>query len=97
MLLTIKKQIEKTVEVKTPAYYKDYLGNLNHINEAGELTVVRKQMVHTWGADHGKMYTEAIAELLQNAQPCTKEEFDQAFAEALGRLKSAVGLVEVNS
>lgn len=97
MLLTVKKQIEETVEVKTPAYYKNYLGNLHHINEIGQLTVVRKQMIHVWDADHGKTYTDAIAELIHEGQPCTKDEFDQAFTEAMGRLKAAVGLVEVNS
>jgi len=96
MLLAVKKQIEETVEVKTPAYYKNYLGNLYYINEAGELTVVRKQMIHVWDADHGKVYTDAIAELLKEGRPCAKEEFDQAFTEAMGKLKTAVGLVEVN-
>jgi hypothetical protein len=97
MLLTVKKQIEETVEIKTPSYYKNYLGNLHHINEAGQLTVVRKQMIHMWDAGHGETYTDAIAELIQEGDPCTKEEFDQAFTEAMNKLKEAAGLVEVNS
>lgn len=36
MLLTVKKQIEETVEVKTTAYYRSMTGH-NFINETGEL------------------------------------------------------------
>jgi hypothetical protein len=97
MLLTVKKQVEETVEVKTPAYYKNYIGNFYHINEAGQLTAVRKQMINVSDADHGKYYTDEVAELLRDGHPCTKEEFDNAYAETMARLNAAVGLVEVNS
>jgi hypothetical protein len=65
MLLKIKKQIEETVEVKTPAYYKDFIGNPVHINETGELITVRNKMVNMWTPENGNSYTEEIEELLR--------------------------------
>jgi hypothetical protein len=97
MLLTVKKQIEETVEIKTPAYYKNYIGNFSHINEAGQLITVRKQMINISDSDHGKHYADEVQELLREGQPCTKEEFEKAYAETMAKLNIAVGAVEVNS
>jgi len=96
MLLTVKKQIEETVEVKTPAYYKTSSGH-SYINENGQLTNVRERIIFMWEPSQGKFYTDDIEELLRRGEPCTKEEFDAAFVEAMDKMKAAVGLVEVNS
>jgi hypothetical protein len=97
MLLTVKKQIEETVEFKSPAYYKDTIGNLHYINEAGQLTTVRRKMINMWEPEDGKIYNEAVEELWTWGTPCTKEEFDEAYTETLEKMNEAVGLVEVNS
>ena len=89
MLLTVKKQIEETLEVKTPAYYKDYLGNHHYINEAGILVSVRRKSVTTWQPEDGKYYTEEIEGLLTNGKLCTKEEFDKAYCEMIEKIESA--------
>lgn len=99
MLLKVKKQIEETVEVKTPCYYKDYLGNLHYINEEGQLVTVRNKMINMWEPISGGAYTEEIETLLsREAKPCTKEEFDKAYQQTMDRFKTAVGdAEEVNS
>jgi hypothetical protein len=97
MLLTVKKQIEETVEVKTPAYYKNYLGKHSYLNEAGQLITVRKQMINISDPDYGKYYVDEVEELLREGESCTKEEFDKAYAETMAKLNAAVGLIEVNS
>jgi len=97
MQLTIKKQVEETVELKTPAFYKDYLDNIHYINEAGQIITVRKRMISIWSPEDGKHYSEEIETLLQLGEPCTKEEFESAYAKAKAKLDAAVGLMEVNS
>lgn len=91
MLLTVKKQVEETVELKTPAYYKDtMLGNLHYINPNGEITTVRKRMVNMWCPDDGKAYTDEINDIMQRGEPVTKEEFDTAYAEVMSKFEKAV-------
>jgi len=94
MLLTVKKQVEETVELKTPAYYKDYLGNHCYLNDAGILVVVRQRMINMWEPEHGKHYTEEIESLLATGVPCTKEEFDKAYAATSAKIEIAAGVVQ---
>jgi hypothetical protein len=96
MLLTVKKQIEETLEVKTPCYYRGLTG-FSHINEAGEFTQVSSRMINMWMPSDGKYHADQIENMLTYSKPCTKEEFDTAFVEAMDKMKVAVGLVEVNS
>lgn len=89
MLLTVKKQIEETVELKTPAYYRDYIGNLHYINEDGQLVTVRNKMINMWEPESGSAYTEEIEALLSRGEPCSKEEFDKAYMETFDKLNRA--------
>jgi hypothetical protein len=90
MLLTVKKHVEETVELKTPAYYKDDLGNFFFINEVGELIKVNPRMILEWGPDDGRFYNESIEELMRRGEPCTKKEFEKAYAQALAKFENAV-------
>lgn len=92
MLLTIKKQVEEIVEVKTPAYYKDWIGNFHYINDAGQLTTVRQKMINMWEPEHTTHYTDAIEEVLQRGEPCAKEEFEKAYADMLKKFESAISV-----
>jgi uncharacterized protein (DUF427 family) len=96
MLLTVKKQIEETVEVKTPCCYKGLTGYY-HINEANEVIQVSERMVSMWGQSHGHHQVEQIERMLKYSEPCTKEEFDKVYAEIMAKFNAAVGLTEVNS
>ena len=92
MLLTVKKQVEETVELKVPAYYKDYLDNYHYINEAGELVSVRQRSITSWLPNDGKFYTDAIASLLKEGKPCTQEEFDKAYMDVIEKFENATGI-----
>ena len=96
MLLTVKKQIEETVELNIPACYKSFLGYY-FINESGALVAVKKNMVYVWDQSYGHMYTEAISEILRDGEPCERSEFDNAFNGAMQNFQSAVNGVEINS
>lgn len=96
MLLTIKKQVEETVELKTPAYYKGLTGYY-HISEAGQYTQVSDRMISQWYPSDGHHHSEQIERMLQFSKPCTKDEFDKAYAETMAKFNAAVGLVLVNS
>lgn len=89
MLLKVKKQIEETVEFKTPAYYKDYIGNFHHVNEDGQLVSVRTTGVSMWEPNQGKYYTEEIETLLTRGAPCSKEDFDKAYIEVMSKFENA--------
>lgn len=97
MLLTVKKQIEETAELKTPAYYKDWIGNFHFINEAGQLISTRKKMITIWDPQSGKAYTEEIETLLRNGNPCAKEDFEKAYKETIETIQAAVDGVVINS
>lgn len=87
------------LEVKTPAYYKDFIGNLHYINESGQLITVRNKMINMWELESGRAYTEEIETLLsRDAKPCTKEEFDNAYQQTMDRFKAAICKAEeINS
>lgn len=51
-------------------------------------------MINMWVPSDGKHHAESIERMLQYAKPCTKDEFDKAYAEALAKFNIASGLVE---
>lgn len=96
MLLTVKKQIEESVEIKTPSCYKSFLGYY-FINEHGVLVAVKKSMVYVWDQSFGHIYTEAIGEILRDGEPCNRSEFDNAYSAAMQNIQSTVDGVVINS
>lgn len=80
--------------MKTPAYYKDAIGNLHYLNEAGELTTVRRKMINIWQPDDGKTYNEAVYDLYLWGTECTQEEFDKAYGETMAKFNIAAGAVQ---
>jgi hypothetical protein len=96
MLLTVKKQIEETLEVKTPCYYKTITG-FHYINEAGQVVSVNSRMISMWHADDGKWRNDDIQRLVNDGQSCEKEEFEKAYIEASTSMNAAIGLTTVNS
>lgn len=95
MLLTVKKQIEETVELKTPAYYKDMCGH-HFINEAGQLITVRDRLVTIWEPNQ-LYYQSNIEEVFNESKPCEQSEFDAAYSAAIQKIQLAVGMAEINS
>jgi hypothetical protein len=97
MLLTVKKQVEETLEVKTPCYYKSISGGINYINESGQLVSISSRMISIWDQKDGGYYNDEIVRLVNTGKPCEKEEFEAAYNKAMAEMNAAVGLVEVNS
>lgn len=95
MLLTIKKQIEETVEFKTPAYYKDICGHY-YINEAGQLVTVRDRLITMW--DPSQIYYQSnIEQIMNDGKPCERSEFETAYNAAMQKIQAAVDGVVINS
>lgn len=88
MLLTVKKQIEETLEVKTPAYYKDPYGYY-YINAEGQLVTIRDTMIAIWNPGT-HCYDDSIRDAIKG-KPSEKEEFELAYQKVIGKAK------EVNS
>lgn len=89
MTITVQKQVEETLEVKTPCYYKGLTG-YHFINQAGQLITVSDRMITLWEAKDGKYRNEDIERIVRTGQPCSKEAFDLKYAEALAKLEAAV-------
>jgi hypothetical protein len=96
MLIEIKKQVTETMEVKTPCFYKSFLGYY-FINENGVLVAVKKHMIYVWDQSYGNIYTQAIEEILRDGEPCERSEFEAAYNGALLYFQAAVDGVVVNS
>lgn len=95
MQLTIKKQVDETVEVKTPAYYKDACGYY-FINEAEQLITVRDRLVTIWEPTQS-FYQPNIEQILNDGKLCDRSEFDAAYNAAIQKIQSAVDGVVINS
>lgn len=95
MLIEVQKKVAETVELKTPAYFRDYINNLHFINDAGQVITVRSRMINMWEPKDGHTYSDQIDEILQRGTPCSKEEFDKAYAEVIAKLAFAADAVEI--
>jgi hypothetical protein len=97
MLLTVKKQVDETVEAKTPAYYNDWIGNPCYINSHGTMTVVRKTMISIWDNPDSDHYVQQVQDVFSKGTPCTREEFETAYRATLEVIQAAVDGVLINS
>lgn len=97
MLLTVKKQIEESVEVKTDAYYKDFIGTPCYINQVGTLIMVRPGMVSVWEKSESSHYASQVHDIVAKGTPCTRAEFETAYRAALETIRAAVNVVVINS
>lgn len=91
MLLTVKKQIEETMEVKTPAYYRSLTG-YHFINESGQLTTVNDRMISLWEPKDGKYYNDDVERIVSNGRPIEREEFEKRKAEVLAKFESVTSV-----
>lgn len=88
MQITIQKQVEETLEVKTPCYYKVVSG-YQHINERGQIVTVYSSMIALSEPSKDRYYTDDVRRMLQHGIPCSKEAFEKAYTEAMARLGNA--------
>ena len=91
MLLTVKKQIEETLEVKTPAYYRSLTG-YHFINKSGQLTTINDRMISMWEPKDGKYYNDDVERIVSNGKPIEKEEFENRKAEFLAKVESVTAI-----
>lgn len=96
MLITVNKQVEETLEVNTPCYYRSLTGH-HYINEQGVLTTVSDRMISLWAPQDGKYYHEDVKRIVESAKPSTKCEFEKAYMDVVEKFESAIGMVAINS
>lgn len=89
MQITVQKQVEETLEVKTPCYYKTVVG-YQHINDKGQLVTVYASMVAISEPSKDRHYTDDIQRMLQHGKSCEKEEFEYAYNDAMARFGNAI-------
>ena len=92
MTITFQKQVEETLEVKTPCYYKTVVG-YQHINDKGQIVTVYTSMIAISEPSKDKHYADDIQRMLNHGKPCEKEEFEKEFNKVIsGFANAALGV-----
>lgn len=86
MLITVKKEVEETVEVKTPCWLANAYGFYAHITEGGDLIEVFGNTVCFKEASD--CATEiVIANIVKTYHSCTEQEFKEQLDKRLFKLE----------
>lgn len=88
MVITVKKQVQETVEVQTSTYYKDNYSH-HYINDKGILMTVRKTQITIWEPS-SCMYESNIQEVITKGELSDSEEFDNAYSVAMNTIGSVL-------
>lgn len=90
MLITVKKEIEETMDVKAPCFLKSkFSDKYCHITEQGHLVIVNQGLVTVF--KYGERFTaENICTALKESEPCLAEEFKQVFNSEIIKLQAVV-------
>lgn len=94
MLITVKKETEETIEIKTPCWYFTQSPDRWHfINENGDVTTVGKDVIMLWSA--GDPFSDSfrisqIKYILQVGHGCTESQFKEALDKELYRIQETV-------
>lgn len=86
MLITVKKEIEETVEVKTPCWLVNRFGFYAHITEGGDLIEVFGNTVVLKEASDPATQP-AIANIMNNYNSCSEMEFKEQLDKRLYKLE----------
>lgn len=84
MLITIQKQTEVTVEIKTPVFLA---GTTSHfkITESGDLIQVNGAMAFV--SKSGELFHNSnIKEAISGTTVCTEEEFNRVYSETMANI-----------
>jgi hypothetical protein len=81
MLLALKKEVEETIELNTPAWFVNKLGFYAHVTEGGDLIEVYGNTVTLKEASPA---TEvAIAQIARDYYGCSEQQFKEALDKRL--------------
>lgn len=85
MLITVKKEVEETIELRTPCWLADPFGFYAHVTEGGDLIEVFGNTVSLKEA--GPDTEAAIAKIFEKYHSCTEMEFKEALDKRLYKLE----------
>lgn len=83
MLITVNKQVEETVEVSLPAYFKDMFGHFC-INIDESVIQIYAAQITVWKARSAGA-KDAILSIVKGT-PISQEEFEQAYDETMATI-----------
>jgi hypothetical protein len=90
MLITVKKEVEETIEVNAPCWLRDkYSDKLTHITSDGGIVIINKGLVALFEA--GESFTnENIHQAISAGVPTTELEFRNAMMDAWAKIQNAL-------
>jgi 16S rRNA U1498 N3-methylase RsmE len=87
MLLTIKKEVEETVEVKTPCWlHNKVTGRYVHVNLDGDLVKIGDGIIVAYEQSHHAT-KEEIKMALSGSELCSEKDFNSALRFQVSRIK----------
>lgn len=89
MLITVKKEVEETIEVRTPCWMADQSGRHYHITEAGDLIYVGNGLIVLWDKDSFGI-KEEIRKAFTVGHGCTEAQFKEALDKQLNNIQETV-------
>lgn len=93
MLLTVKKEVEETIEVKTPCWlYQKSPERWHFINENGDMTTVGNGVIIIWAvdSDDGVIVQREIQRVIAISHSCIEADFKQALDRELYKIQETV-------
>lgn len=86
MLIKVKKEVEETLEVKTPCWYVSKSGMFAHITKEGDLIKVGKGCIVLWDKEN-PLTQGYIREVVTEFHGSTEFQFKEALDGELFKLK----------
>lgn len=86
MLITVKKEVEETIELRTPCWLANKFGFYAHITEGGDLIEVFGNTVTLKEASEPATQS-AISRIINDYHSCTEMEFKEALDKRLYKLE----------
>lgn len=88
MTITVKKEVEEELEVKTPSYYESY-GSYSRITEKGIVKILplTDSII--------KENKEKAVDIIRNGKEITEEQFLEKFHEVSEKINTLAGISNV--
>ena len=86
MLITVKKEVEETIEVKTPCWLTTHNGSYYHITAEGDLIHVANGLIVLWEKE-SEATSEEIHKAVTTGYSCTEEKFKEVLDKQLFKLE----------
>ena len=93
MLLTVKKQVQvdETIEIKCPAYYKDCYGFYYHVTDNSKIIRLSHCLIVVW--DLSDKHSQSVLADMLKGEEIESTEFNEIFETTMESIKNLIPAV----